>query len=656
MPPPDDAPRIAARLLSTTVPFALLLPAELAPRIADDGHFPDQPPLIQPYAHGGKIMFLDSDQVWFIGNIPAMHQFSKIYAQVLQRPAPLLEHFASQRNPALPSTLDEWKHAQTTDADFLSEIPPDSILLCDGLSLHKCPDFPSRILVPPSLREPLTRQHHADLNHVSHPKVLTSLARHYHWPAMKADVRRFVQDCEHCENEKSKRRLAHGMFSGHNTTKPRSRYSMDFQGQGSAISGETEALAIIDSFTKTVSVIALPNREASTLAPRLLDEIFFRRGAPDVIHSDEAQEFMSELLSQITAATGTARTTTCGHNAQSNGEIECWWRYWNRAMKFLSPTDYERWPSFAQRICYAYNSVPHESIGDVAPLEMDFGASPVSAFAPPNPTDDTTPDNDDDDSQQSLTPPALGLSPGLAAAAIRISVAAFHRYAHAHRTYMQRSTEERLNQQGNPTTFQLNDRVKIYVPPTHPQLLRTGRRAKHVVAWRGPCRITKVLSATTYEMSEECSNRIFQRTIVNIRPYRATRAPPPPHHDMLSASPLDPGTLVAIRRTNDPTSPFDLARVTTTTETHVNLAYLGTTNSNLRKAVFKLVWIDPVDNKTVLTDNRPARRHQPVTGDITTTDIPDLLVATHLVLTTAGRLTAASYHILHHLGDQLSVY
>jgi transposase InsO family protein len=178
---------------------------------------------------------------------------------------------------------------------------------------------------------------------------------------MKTDFRRFIQDCEHCENEKGKRRLAHGMFSGHDTAKPRSRYSMDFQGQGKAITGETEALAIIDSFTKTVFVIALPNHEASTLVPRLLDEIFFRRGAPDIIHSDEAQEFMSELLSHITVTTGTARTTTCGHNAQSNGEI-------------LSPTDYERWPSFSQRICFAYNSVPHESIGDVSPLEMDFGA------------------------------------------------------------------------------------------------------------------------------------------------------------------------------------------------------------------------------------------------------------------------------------------
>jgi hypothetical protein len=157
---------------------------------------------------------------------------------------------------------------------------------------------------------------------------------------MKADVRSFVQDCENCENEKAIRRLAHGMFAGHQTDKPRSRYTMDFQGQGQAITGETEALAIMISFTKTVSVLALPNREAATLAPRLLDEIFFRRGDPDVIHRDEAQEFLSELLAHLTAATGTTRTTTCGHNAQSNGEIESWWRYWNCAMKFLSPTDY----------------------------------------------------------------------------------------------------------------------------------------------------------------------------------------------------------------------------------------------------------------------------------------------------------------------------
>ncbi len=92
------------------------------------------------------------------------------------------------------------------------------------------------------------------------------------------------------------------------------------------------------------------------------------------------------------------------------------------------------------------------------------------------------------------------ISPEWAASAIRISVAAFHRFA----------TQDCLNRQGTPTSFQLNDRVnKIYVPPTHAQLTRTGRRAKHIVAWRGPCRITQILSPVTYEMVVECSNRTF---------------------------------------------------------------------------------------------------------------------------------------------------
>ena len=49
-------------------------------------------------------MFLDSDQLWFIGNIPTLQQYSKIYAQLLLRPSPLLEHFAGSRNPTLPTT------------------------------------------------------------------------------------------------------------------------------------------------------------------------------------------------------------------------------------------------------------------------------------------------------------------------------------------------------------------------------------------------------------------------------------------------------------------------------------------------------------------------------------------------------------------------
>jgi hypothetical protein len=43
---------------------------------------------------------------------------------------------------------------------------------------------------------------------------------------------------------------------------------MDFQGQGLVTSGETEALALIYSFTKTVLLTPLPDRKVTTLNPR----------------------------------------------------------------------------------------------------------------------------------------------------------------------------------------------------------------------------------------------------------------------------------------------------------------------------------------------------------------------------------------------------
>jgi hypothetical protein len=46
-------------------------------------------------------------------------------------------------------------------------------------------------------------------------------------------------------------------------------------------------------------------------------------------------------------------------------------------MKFLSTSGYLVLPSFAQCICFSYNVVPHESIADISPFVMDFGAPPI---------------------------------------------------------------------------------------------------------------------------------------------------------------------------------------------------------------------------------------------------------------------------------------
>jgi hypothetical protein len=139
-------------------------------------------------------------------------------------------------------------------------------------------------------------------------------------------------------------------------------------------------------------------------------------------------------------------------------------------MRFLSPSDYLNWPRFAQRICFAYNSVSHDSIGLISPFEMDHGAPPQLPFAPPDPLL-TIPDLDESPD------PAHSPSPDEFIAALRTSVQAFHRFAMTHKTFIVQTTQDRLNKFGNPTHFVIDDRVKIYVPPTHAQIQRTGRRS-----------------------------------------------------------------------------------------------------------------------------------------------------------------------------------
>ena len=163
--------------------------------------------------------------------------------------------------------------------------------------------------------------------HLGSDKVASALRRQYFWPSLGTDVRKTVTDCPDCELEKVRQRTAHGLFSARPFDAPRSRWAMDFQGQGRATSGETEALALIDTTARFVVVIPLMDRDAATFVPEFLDRVVFIHGPPDILHSDAAPEFLPEALRLLTEATGISTTTSLGHAANANGTIEVFWRY-----------------------------------------------------------------------------------------------------------------------------------------------------------------------------------------------------------------------------------------------------------------------------------------------------------------------------------------
>ncbi len=523
----------------------------------------------------------------------------------------------------------------------------ESVACRNGLYLYAPDNQPPRILVPEGAQEPLIRFTHARMFHLGHAKVAERLAKSYFWPTLRRDVRRTLTDCPICELDKARRNEAHGLFRAQPVGAPRARYAMDFQGQGKALTGECEALAFIDTATRYVTVIALPNRKVTTMVPAFLDRIVFQHGPPEFLHSDEAPEFMSALMLALSEITETTLTTTLGHNARSNGIIEVFWRYWNRCMRMLSDEQYKVWPTFVARSVFAYNTASHQSIGNASPYEIYFGCEARDTFSkilmdspeqlPHSPTEEGDMEN-----------------ARLFASAIKTSTAAFIQLAKNHDLFVRTETAELLNEKGFPRSFVVGALVKARFPPTQVELELSGRRSSHVSAWRGPCRVDDRLSSTTYRITQLDNERQYERAISNLLPWRATsskrarNAQFDAEYDHFTV-----GEIIALR--DEPKGWFFVARVSVVQLRTITVHYYGCKTSDLRKAKFLPSWHYEGEDIIRLSASQPAGNVR-YAGVIALDSLPFLLVARKLQLTSSALLTAKARCLLMPLRDELFTY
>ncbi len=197
------------------------------------------------------------------------------------------------------------------------------------------------------------------------------------------------------------------------------------------------------------------------------------------------------------------------------------------------------------------------------------------------------------------------------------------------------------------------------VPPTQNQLLETGRRAKHITAWRGPCTILERLSTTAYAAIDDTTKRRYERVVSNILPYKASRAKTnaDASFSQVYSAPFVVGEFIAVR--DEPTGPFYIALVQHLTTDSVRVHYYGTTNIVLANAVFKPCWNHKDGNEILLSENELSpsltqqRQFVPYTGEIDLKDVHTVLVARNLEFTKAGRLRFRALRSLAPVHDQL---
>ena len=69
-------------------------------------------------------------------------------------------------------------------------------------------------------------------------------------------------------------------------------------------SGSKYVLVAVDYFTRWVEAYEIPNQEATTVARKLVDEMFSRFSPPEQLHSDQGRQFESTCEGSVQPARG----------------------------------------------------------------------------------------------------------------------------------------------------------------------------------------------------------------------------------------------------------------------------------------------------------------------------------------------------------------
>ena len=172
----------------------------------------------------------------------------------------------------------------------------------------------------------------------------------------------------------------------------------------------------------------------------------------------------------------------------------------------------------------------------------------------------------------------------------------------------------------------------------------TGRRAKHITAWRGPCTVIERISNTAYVAVDDVTRRRYERVISNLLPYRAQKAKANANaaYNTQYSAPFTIGEFIAIR--DEPTGPFYVAKVELIFEKTVTVHYYGCTGMMMDTAVFKPCWHMVAGDDIVLQwdcpdwddDGRP--NFVAYSGTLDLRDIHTVLVARNLEFTKAHKL------------------
>ena len=179
-------------------------------------------------------------------------------------------------------------------------------------------------MVPSSLIRSTLRLHHEGYGHMGANRMLETIRLRYFWSKMDQDISEHTGKCINCKLRKSyQRRPKVPIMKYDDTARPLDRVHVDLTGPLPLTRLKNRYIMVIkDYLTKYVWLIPLKTKSAMEVAEAFVGEFVCQAGVPGRLVSDRGNEFVNQLLTNVSKIMGINRISTTPYNPRADGFVE----------------------------------------------------------------------------------------------------------------------------------------------------------------------------------------------------------------------------------------------------------------------------------------------------------------------------------------------